>query len=79
MSPIELTLGDGSVVAGADLDDAFDNLAKMKGNTSTGQREPSARFLRPASPYPHARARRRKRVEGEGERGLPRTQTLGEL
>lgn len=78
MSPIELTLGDGSVVKGADLDDAFDNLAKMKANTSTGyQREQSTTFLRRASPYPHARARRRKRVE-ESHVGFAGTRTMEE-
>lgn len=37
--PIELTLGDGSVVKGANLQEAFDNLKKMKEDTSAALKQ----------------------------------------
>jgi hypothetical protein len=62
---IELTLGDGSVVKGANLEDAFDNLAKLKADSGTAlTRDESAIYnQRPASEhYTRGRVRRRKRT-----------------
>ena len=71
-APIEITLGDGSVVTGANLDDAFENLAKLKADSAaTGQpRDESVtytppRATSPSEGYMRGRARRRKRVVHE--------------
>lgn len=58
--PIELTLGDGSVVKGANLDEAFKNLATMKENASAAIRQTKTEL--------EAEQQRRAQLEQELER-----------
>lgn len=52
--PVELTLGDGTVVKGANMDEAFKNLAKMKEDTAAAlkaAREEADRFRQESEQY----------------------------